>query len=119
MKEKLITFETAKLAKEKGFDWFYYALYYTNDGKEWVGFSSNVADYDDKYVRCSQSLLQSWLRDEHNINIYCRIMSSEWGCYLEDVPSGVDITPRIVMLDEFKQYEDAMEFGLQEALKLI
>jgi hypothetical protein len=90
MKEELISFETAKLAKEKGFDNCCYD-YFVPNGKLYSngwgnsiqdnnGFSTNehndlfMFSYDDftkeqklNYVlRPTQSLLQRWLREVHN-----------------------------------------------------
>jgi hypothetical protein len=108
MKEQLITFETAKLAKEKGF---------------------MVV-----HKLPTQSLLQKWLREKHNLNIkvddflnsdldvvwdfeIVRIGTDldERGNYIALVPYSMDAnTDR-----DFKTYEEALEKGLQEALKLI
>lgn len=87
MREEIITFETAKLAKEKGF---------------------NIPSLD---YATTQSLLQKWLREEHNINIIPPLYYSGKG-YLCSVVS----TPKIKF---YKTYESALENKLQEALKLI
>lgn len=78
MEETLIDYETAKLAKEKGFDWNT-DYYYNTDGE------SRYASYYDPTPNnrgdmswfsggntfcCAaptQSLLQKWLRDVHSI----------------------------------------------------
>ena len=65
MEDTRITFEVAKLAKEKGFYEFYFAEYYDTKGNEYMGFSSNPHDYDDKCIKSSQSLLAKWLREAH------------------------------------------------------
>jgi hypothetical protein len=106
MKEELITFETAKLAKEKGFD----LNGHTNDE-----------------VSPTQSLLQKWLREVHKINVESN--------YLPNIPGYrclfVPMTDKISMEEKYKlfskyygrnthdSYEEALEEGLQEALKLI
>lgn len=118
MKERLINFETAKLAQEKGFvlgigwhgqdDKFYYEGQITNNFR------------GGNHCAPTQSLLQRWLREVHNIHIevflsdnlpytgfYYRIMTI--GKYF--VTSHDD-----VLSDKF---EDALEKGLFEALKLI
>lgn len=85
MKEQEISLQTAKLAKLKGFDWECRGYYYPN-GKfentyqEGFGrlnwnkdiFSINkfeVKGLAEKYSAPTQSLLQKWLRDVHNIHI--------------------------------------------------
>lgn len=95
MEDTLITFKTAKLAKEKGFNerehWFYKVKsendieLYGCTKKELVGFKgynpiyykvndyhTNKEKYNAKLYRCSaptQSLLQKWLREKYNIDI--------------------------------------------------
>lgn len=112
MKEQLITFETAKLAKEKGFkirhginecvnSWF------TANGEE-NGIGHTIA-------RPTQSLLQKGLRERHNTEIWFQ----DW----EEKGYGFDITnkTRVLFTSEgsFKTYELALEKALFEALKLI
>ena len=104
MEEQLISFETAKLAKEKGCD-----LESCTCG----GYPECIC-YD---KRISQSLLAKWLREEYNIIVlvlydgktfYYQIQRKEW----DDCITQFDLT-----LDQ--TYEEAYEIGLQEALKLI
>jgi len=132
MVDELITLETAKLAKEKGFD-----LEFCNTG--WHGdfgdleadnypflgtysyctsiYCNNKVEYQ---IQCStQSLLQKWLREVHNIHVYVtpESISKEnetyffhiWGDEVRQHFRGVF----------GKNYEETLEFGLQEALKLI
>ena len=68
MEEQLISFETAKLAKEKGFTYAY--EFYDKEG--------NIVDFgivggwtdchDENYAAPTQSLLQKWLREKHDIH---------------------------------------------------
>jgi len=137
MTEDLITLETAKLAKEKGFPQnFQFAQFINITGSDWKFFDKDEADrLDDNIgiglnIRIStptQSLLQKWLREKYNIVVNSSFMSltkeSGW-CYyiypdykkswLEFVDSKIDLD-----IDLFQTYEDALEIGLQEALKLI
>jgi hypothetical protein len=96
MKEQLITFETAKLAKEKGFD----LNGHTND-------------------KCSpsQSLLQKWLRDKFqvHIEIYVQLGFKHWSVSILPMAKRV----KAEHPSGFTSYEEALEKGLQEALKLI
>jgi hypothetical protein len=83
MKEQLVSFETAKLAKEKEFDWVCGTVY--NDSKIILAFYPHecfdgyrpideVYDYyplpdKDILYAPTQSLLQKWLRDVEGIDI--------------------------------------------------
>lgn len=105
MKEQLISFETAKLAKEKNYPFYFTAI---GDTKE---VPLNIP---------TQSLLQKWLREKHdihiNINTYYFEDLQKYGYEVEDIihPEGW-----IVLNNPKKTYEEALEKGLQEALKLI
>ena len=125
MEDTLITFETAKLAKEKGFPQEPNKLkipYYNYKGE----FKGDVKDWLRKYLRKkdtsdvesvsapTQSLLAKWLREEHNIHLIAykniNIDGYDW-CYIT--------TDGITNINSYKTYEEALEIGLQKALKLI
>ena len=118
LKEKLISFETAKLAKEKGF--------HISSRGEGMGkrvfingeLVNAIFSSKDHIHAPTQSLLQKWLREVHEISIKIddyytnsRVRFDYNVCELgsqEDNPVGI-----------FETYEEALETGLQEALKLI
>ena len=126
MEDTRITFETAKLVKEKGFPQETNRLeipYYNYKGE----FKGDVSDWRvRKYIRGedtsdiefvsapTQSLLAKWLREEHNIHLIAykniNIDGYDW-CFIT--------TDGITNINSYKTYEEAYEIGLQEALKLI
>ena len=134
MKEQLITFETAKLTKEKGWTTNYLSTldYYKTDGiKAKLEDLTKNRDYKNFYFHApTQSLLQKWLREVHKFEIQIFTMGvymnkltnphSEFKnsigfktyCYGLNADYGKDDRG-------FKTYEEALEKGLQEALKLI
>lgn len=115
MKEQIVTFETAKLAKEKGFNWF--GKSYTHKGifqdREILSDYNNwYSNTKDNYLITAptQSLLQKWLRDVKNIFIsvdvnYCYKIYKDDEYFTES--------------NDYNSYEEALEVGLQEALILI
>lgn len=125
MTEELISFETAKLAKEKGFFSFNVEDFYTVD-KKLVYLRLYPDESQDEFIdktrlltpTPTQSLLQKWLRDKHKINIS---VEPDWDtgnivkCYVITIWFDKIIEP----LKDHKTYEQALEKGLQEALKLI
>lgn len=126
MKEQLITFDTAKLAKEKGFEILFpdnYYVYDKNHEKYILRILSGKRDvFNGEYSAPTQSLLQKWLREEHGVMVYMNVMplSSviDWGYTIR---YGKDIG-RLIMSEEpllFKNYEEALEKGISEALNLI
>ena len=125
MEDTRITFETAKLAKKKGFPQEpnrQKVPYYNYKGE----FNGDVTDFLRKYLRKedtsdvesvsapTQSLLAKFLREEHNIHLIAykniNIDGYDW-CFIT--------TDGITNINSYKTYEEALEAGLQEALKLI
>ena len=118
LKEKLISFETAKLAKEKGF--------HISSRGEGMGkrvfingeLVNTIFSSKDHIHAPTQSLLQKWLREVHEISIKVddyytnsRVRFDYNVCQLgsqEDNPVGI-----------FETYEEALEIGLYQALKQI
>ncbi len=128
MKDELISFETAKLAKEKGFDEECYNGYFESNGQERIGShlgSFKNSDWKEglnRYCRSSQSLLQKWLREKHYIHIEISPSSdTDFGvlCGTAEEPSWVRGTGEDEDPLYFKTYEEALEAGLLESLKLI
>ena len=68
MEEQLISFETVKLAKDKGFDVDKY-LSIDDENPKNINSNYNPQNYQPWYLNITQSLLQKWLREEHNIHI--------------------------------------------------
>ena len=126
MEEQYITFETAKLAKEKKFIHPTLANYECEeDGtvKELNWKFKTLGDFLDNLHTpvCTQNLLQKWLREVHNIHIVITLEFSEslkelWYYGLLSI-KGNEINE---LGDEgYTTYELALEAALQEALKLI
>lgn len=128
MEEQLISFETAKLAKEKGFDAPVLEFYdyegiitkntYDSNGYDYnqIAYSKQIG-HDSTYNTSAptQSLLQKWLRDTHKINCYNMpndFDRNHWHC-------KVNSNTRDFYVKHSDSYEEALEFGLLEALKLI
>ena len=135
MKEQLITFDTAKLAKEKGFDikveTFYMGdsedNFLHNAGKKdnWNNHKCifNESELSGDYSAPTQSLLQKWLRDKHKISVAVFSFSQESWTVKVNTPSifGVyfNVEQRHYREKGFCTYEEALEKGLKEALRLI
>ena len=72
MKESLVLFKTAKLAKDKGFDVAQVKGYYTHGDIQLVLWydSENYNEQKDFLAFApTQSLLQKWLREEHSLHM--------------------------------------------------
>ena len=140
MQEQLISFETAKLAKEKGLlDSFesclnkteYVSAFYSEYGVSFEETEFQLQDcaIQDRYYRPTQSFLKKWLREEHNIFIDVVFFYNE-----EDLPLTKTNRPKPKgyfvwnyydeyfsedKTEKFNNYEDALEVGLINGLKLI
>lgn len=155
MEEELITFETAKLAKEKGFDITLYTSYINGvfheneaepngyDGwdiphkenwnkKGWIFTKEESSCFNCKldnikyFEACSaptQSLLQKWLREKHKISVTIFSSSQESWSVKVNTPSLTGLHGNIEQFHykgvDFYTYEEALEEGLYQALKLI
>jgi len=121
MKEQLITFGTAKIAKEKGFD-IACIDYFTplTHKLESYTFCIKSNSLSDNISAPTQSLLQKWLREEHSLHmeIFLSDNSPYTGYYYRVMTIGQYFTTSHdgILSDKF---EYALEKGLQEALKLI
>ena len=66
MQEELVTFKTAKLAKEVGFnEWVRYC--FTDDGKIWDVDKHKNDLGEDVYSAPRLSLLEQWVRETHDL----------------------------------------------------
>jgi len=143
MKDQLITFETAKLAKELGFDEFTNTSFilYLKDGdgeyrdtqyrKDDVEASSFIngrnshhfkSEYYEIYSRPTQSLLQKWIREKHNLHIHFNTTTdNKWYCTLvmTNNDAGFMGGGCLKKKTEHDSYEQALEEALFEALKLV
>lgn len=123
MEDQLITFKTAKLAKEKGFNELSFN-YFLMDGTaeedlEKNYFNNNIQTYKNinTISQSSQSLLQKWLRDIHNIIV---LISPYIGETAEGWSGEIYINRQFGLtggISDYDTYEEALEVGLQKALK--
>ena len=143
MKEKIVSLKTAKLLKEIGFNpdtphgW--YKKYTSKDKYKWIYkdyvgvshfyFSEDLC-YDDcenfsipethlnekeDYISApTQCLAQKWLREEYNINITIVNVKITVTVYRYIIGESSEEE-----VGEFDSYEEALEKGLQEAIKII
>lgn len=97
MTEEFVTLETAKLLKDKGM--------FTD-----IEFTT-------------QSVAQKWLRDIQNIHICIYNCACGYGYEISKADNGTHMASSVYKGtndgEEWDSYEEALEAGLQEALKLI
>ena len=126
MIEQLITFETAKLAKEKGFenktphklrrDYYNHLGEINGDVTEYIkAYANKKSTRNLETIDApTQSLLQKWLREEHQLYVLINYVNKEqfnWEInMLQHGEYGIGFRG---------SYEEALERGLVAALKLI
>jgi hypothetical protein len=114
MKDELISFETAKLAKEKGFNIVCTMQYTDFNGIERLQNYIDVESETFPYAP-TQSLLQKWLREVHNIHISTIIRVGTRKYRVRIDYKHLEIWKNEIC-GIFNTYEEALEKGLQEAL---
>lgn len=125
MKEQLISIETARLAKEKGFNVptkarYSCATWHDNQFhifKNGIGKCKN--DEEDSISAPTQALLQKWLRKKHGIHINIDF-GLQWGFQLIPIGwSGEPFSENFIDGKNWLSYEEALENGLLTALQLL
>lgn len=130
MEERLVSFETAKLAKEKGFNWKTHTIWIFDNERFpeeeiWhhrnITYSiSNILSDEPWYYSPTQSHLAKWLREIHGIQVYAYSSTKngkdEYRDYVVYINGRALNDARD---EEYQIYEDAMEFGLKIALKMV
>ena len=120
MTEELVTLETAKLLKEKGFNEPCMIAMNIEDGRQ---YGTNRTNSELPIKVCShptQSVAQKWLRETKNLHIEISYMYGNYWIYdILTIPRHdlIGLSDRPII--RYNTYEEALEAGLQEALKLI
>jgi len=127
MKEVYIKYQTALLARDKGLSFVLddgsNCMCYHLGNKEWH-FAYHVdIEYPDKETHLfapTQAFLAKWLREEHNIQVYCYSNTKNGkGIYRDYVVHINEQSMNDARDEEFQTYEEAFEEGLQLALEMI
>jgi len=134
MEDTLVQFETAKLAKEKGFGWP--TLNYQWTDKKFSQSVINSSSGGRLHIQSqwnegseitisipTQSLLQKWLREKHQIIVLASLDQTSYPKYCPEIFKYKDFgNYQEVTIKDFalyKTYEEALEAGLLSALNLI
>ncbi|QOR58294.1 hypothetical protein [uncultured phage cr106_1] len=139
MEEVLVSLETAKLLKEKGFnvpcrychckevqggDWKIKdyieekkGTIYESESDTEVNWNSNIYTFVPFYSAPTQSLAQKWLRDVHKLIINVIAKDDNIWTYTTGSMEGfINIDGDY---EDYPTYEEALETALQETLKYI
>ena len=116
MEDEVISYKTAKLAEKKGYEGVLASIfgcsYYNHKGELNGCILESIKDPNKKSIPApTQSELQKWLREKHNIHITIWFNKLTKKCRIA--------IPEDISKVEYKTYEEALEYALYEALKLI
>lgn len=115
--EDYVSFETAKLLKEKGFDWETHRSYLSNDNVFVPGDVNDLPYRKDAIRIPTLQMAMKWMREKHNLGVFPS-WSQVFGCY------GC----RLYYLEKGRQelyslgahydtYEEACEAGIKYCLE--
>ena len=130
MRDELVSFGTARLAKEKGFNIPQVKGYYTHGDIQlvlWVDSEDYNNQKDFLGYAPTQSLLAKWFREVHDIEIHISCVTQhnevKKTCKLVHYQYFVKSKSQYYFIrienEGFKTYELALEDALLESLKLI
>lgn len=125
MEEEIVSFKTAKLAKENGCNIKGCIMVYDTEGDLTLDIGINNEDrgYNNEcYKAYTQSLLQKWLREVHNIQIIIDVIQLNLNVYEYKYESTIYsslIEEDWENDDVFDTYELALEDALVDSLNLI
>ena len=120
IEEQFVSFDTARMLKEAGFD-VPCTSQYTEGKSIWnVGYPDNFNQDEFGYSRPTQALAERWLREVHNVAIYSLYDDDmEQWFYVVDAFTKNPVINGFQSGSEYDDYESAFEDGLREAIKLI
>ena len=123
IEESYVSFDTAKMLKEAGFDVPCNSQYMQN-GFRWDGGSSkkvNFNEYETVFSRPTQALAARWLREVHGIHIFSNYFFEDetWFYVIVDLKESDEVRAIHPDIRSYQSSEEAFEAGLQKAIKLI
>ena len=115
IEEQFVSFETAKLLKEAGFD-IPCTSQYTDNGFGWDNLSlANYNSCESLFSRPTQALAARWLREVYEIDVMVDVYNRDY--YVCNVYKNKHLM--IIRNIVTSSFEKALEEGLCEAIKLI
>lgn len=120
IEDEYVSFETAKMLKKAGFDW-YTKNYYNYKGDFRYSINStdwNKVGYLEYHSAPTLSFAARWIREKYNFNISV-LWDNEKCCYYEFVQKMTDKDYRVSSSGYYPSYEEALEEGINVVLTMI
>jgi len=118
IQEDYVSFETAKLLKEKGFD-EKLQHYYDSDGiliwcKRGVYFDNKLNAI---FIAPTLQMAMKWLREVHNIKVNVFYNNSNYAIEYFETNTQTGVDESVFIGDGYKSYEEAVEVALKYCLE--
>ena len=118
IEEQFVSFDTAKMLREAGFDVPCTSQYTEGMGVWNVEYPYDFNKDDFGYSRPTQALAARWLREVHKLHVWCETTPyGDWFCCISKIKPYEEYA--VVSEAEYSSFEQAFETGLREAVKLI
>jgi hypothetical protein len=114
--EDYVSYEVAKLLKEKGFEILTSKVY---DNQKELDYQCTVCWQEERlpYVSApTHQMTMKWLRETHSIAIEPMLLSHGWFCQIEKILEDF-CKEYIDETDSYKTYEEAVEASIKYALE--
>lgn len=123
MTEELVTLETAKLLKEKGFNEYCENVIDNNGVLRKTLYRTNNDLPKVCYSRPTQTIVAKWLRETKNVHICIYNNACGYGYEISKADNGTHISNDLKDGPNnggvWDTYEEALEAGIKEALSLL
>ena len=118
--EDYVSFETAKLLKEKGFDWNY-ITYYVDSQPNCVKYSmlfENNTTWEERcYSAPTLQMAMKWLREVHNIKVNIFYNNSNYTIEYFEPNTQTGVGKFVFIGDGYNVYEEACEVAIKYCLE--
>lgn len=121
IEEQFVSFDTAKLLKDSGFDVPCFNQY-TERGTIWHCDCPENFNKSQCVTSCpTQALAARWLREVHDIHVFTNYFFEDgiWFYVIVDLKESDEVRAIHPDIRSYQSSEEALEAGLREAIKLI
>ena len=122
IEESYVSFDTAKLLKEEGFHIPCIKVYnkHSKNLAAW-SYASDSNQHQRYYSAPTQALAARWLREVHGIHIFSNYFFEDetWFYVIVDLKESDEVRAIHPDIRSYQSSEEALEAGLQEAIKLM
>jgi hypothetical protein len=118
--EDYVSFEVAKLLKNKGFNEPCYTCYLNKEFSHYDYLSTNFELVDNAYSAPTLQMAMKWLRKKHLLHISIDMVNGgRWEYEIDDISSPFDggVIPKYYCDKSFSSYEEAADDAIRYSLE--